>query len=147
MSGRTPALLLILGAAAAGIVISGYLTLNHYQHLPLACAANSYVDCGAVTSSSFSLFPGTGIPVALLGVGWFAAEAALAALALARPERPRYTRLLAGWGFAGAAFVLYLVYAELVVIHRICEWCTAVHVLVVASLLASLTRLTRAEAE
>jgi uncharacterized membrane protein len=141
MNRRPVALFLVLAAALAGSAISVYLTVSHYQDLPLACTTSSTFDCGAVTTSSYSFLPGTGIPVALLGIGWFLVSGALAWLALRSTGRTRAWPLVA-WGLAGTAFVLYLVYAELVVIHRICEWCTAVHVLVVASLLASLSRLT-----
>ncbi|HVD02167.1 MAG TPA: vitamin K epoxide reductase family protein [Candidatus Dormibacteraeota bacterium] len=146
MSGRPPALILVLAAAVAGAAISIYLTISHYQQLPLACATSSLLDCNAVTTSGYSLLPGTGIPVSLLGVVWFAVSGSLGVLALRRPHRLAWGSLLAAWGVVGAAFVLYLVYAELVVIHRICEWCTAVHLLVVATLLAALTRVTRAAA-
>jgi uncharacterized membrane protein len=37
--------------------------------------------------------------------------------------------------------VLYLVWAELVPLHEICEWCTGVHILVFLSLLVTVTRL------
>jgi uncharacterized membrane protein len=142
MSRRPPALLMVLAAAVAGAAISVYLTISHYQDLPLACTTSSTFDCGAVTTSSYSLLPGTGIPVSLLGIGWFVVSGALTLPALRRTGwRPGAWPLVA-WGLGGTVFVLYLVYAELVVIHRICEWCTAVHVLVVTSLLASLTRLT-----
>jgi len=139
---RRPAAFVVLAAAVAGAAISVYLTVSHYQNLPLACTTSSTFDCGAVTTSSYSLLPGTGIPVSLLGIGWFLVSGALAWLALRRRGRRPGAWLPVAWGLAGTVFVLYLVYAELVVIHRICEWCTAVHLLVVASLLASLTRLT-----
>jgi uncharacterized membrane protein len=35
-------------------------------------------------------------------------------------------------GASGIAFVLYLIYVELVIVHRICEWCTAAHLLAFA---------------
>jgi uncharacterized membrane protein len=138
MSRRAP--LVIAGASLAGIAISVYLTISHYQDLPLACSTGSTFDCGAVTTSSYSLFPGTGIPVSLLGIGWFVVSGALALLALQGTDWRLGSWLLIAWGLAGTVFVLYLVYAELVLIHRICEWCTAVHLLVLVSLLAALTR-------
>jgi uncharacterized membrane protein len=135
---RSPASLVIAAAAVAGMAISGYLTYSHYQDLPLACANAGLVDCGAVTTSSYSSL--LGIPVALLGIGWFAVSGGLALTGLRRPAWGPGRPLLVAWGIFGLAFVLYLVYAELVVIHRICEWCTALHVLVAASLLAALAR-------
>jgi hypothetical protein len=38
------------------------------------------------------------------------------------------------------AFVLYLVYAEIVLLHTLCEWCTVVHVLTFATFLLALQR-------
>ena len=45
---------------------------------------------------------------------------------------------------AGLAFALYLVYAELVQLHRICVWCTGVHALALALFLMTIVRLQRA---
>src|SRR6185437_5059799 len=38
------------------------------------------------------------------------------------------------------AFVLYLVYAEIVLLHTLCEWCTVVHLLTFATFLLALNR-------
>jgi len=121
VSRRPAALLLVLAAAVAGAAISLYLTISHYQHLPLACTVSSFIDCGAVTSSSYSTVAGTGIPVSGLGIAWFAVSGGLALVGIRRPGWTAGDRLLVAWGLAGTAFVLYLVYAELVVIHRLCE--------------------------
>lgn len=45
------------------------------------------------------------------------------------------------WAGLGMLSVLYLVWAELVPLHEICEWCTGVHILVFLSLLVTVTRL------
>jgi uncharacterized membrane protein len=37
--------------------------------------------------------------------------------------------------------VFYLVYAELVKLHKICEWCTAVHILTALTFFVALYRL------
>jgi uncharacterized membrane protein len=140
-SGRRISRLVIVAAGLAGMAIATYLTITHYSGLPLVCTTTSVIDCEAVTSSSFSVVDGTGVPISLLGVGWFAISTGLALAGLRRPDWRAGGPLLVGWGMLGAAFVIYLVYAELVVIHRICEWCTAVHVLVATSFLASLARI------
>lgn len=114
--------------AVAGLGASTYLTLAHYTTASiLACNSTGLVDCAAVTTSPQSMV--FGIPVAVLGLGWFAAM-----LGLSLPGAWRTTlrwvaparMALAG---VGMAFVLYLVYAELLVLHHICLWCTSVHVL------------------
>jgi Vitamin K epoxide reductase family len=54
------------------------------------------------------------------------------------PERLRLFQLL--WGAAGLLFVLYLVYCEIVLLHRLCEWCTVIHLLTLATFLVALSR-------
>lgn len=135
--------LLLMGIA--GIAIAGYLTAAHYAAVPLACPTNGVVNCQAVTSSAYSFVPGTAIPITLPGILWFAVSGALAGVALVaiwrghgEPARLRLAHLL--WGLAGLLVVLYLVYAELAVLHRICEWCTVIHLLTLATLLVALKR-------
>ena len=140
MSGRATAIGLLL-AGAAGFAVSVYLTFSHYSGAPLVCAAAGPIDCGAVTTSRWSLVPGTMIPVAAAGVLWFVVSAGLAALALRRPNLGWLAPAQLAWCAAGVVAVLYLVYGELVVVHRICEWCTAVHALVLLSLLLVQLRL------
>jgi uncharacterized membrane protein len=113
----------------------------HYADVPLACLTAGPIDCGAVTSSSFSVVPGTGIPITILGLVWFGASAA-AFGAVLRGDGPRWLPLAHfALAAAGLLVVLYLVYAEIVVINRICEWCTLVHLLVAATFLITLRRL------
>jgi uncharacterized membrane protein len=123
----------------AGLAISAYLTLAHYANAPLACVNTGAIDCNAVTTSSFSVVPGTQVPISLLGVLWFATNGVVFALAVARERRTVAIVQLAG-AIAGVAVVLYLVYAEVTVIGRICEWCTLLHVLIVAIFLIALRR-------
>ena len=146
MSGRSLPLgaLSLAGMGLAGLGISAYLTTVHYAQVPLLCTTGGVVDCAAVTSSTYSVVPGTTIPVTAPGMLWFAVSAVLAVLAVvaARRERdePCWLRTVhVLWCVAGLAVVLYLVYAE-ISLRRICEWCTAVHLLVLASLLVTIAR-------
>ncbi|HEX6351147.1 MAG TPA: vitamin K epoxide reductase family protein [Candidatus Dormibacteraeota bacterium] len=123
---------LIQVAALAGTAISAYLTLTHYQALPLACPSGGVVDCGLVTQSRYGVIPGTALPTSLLGILFFAGALALAAA--------RRFGLLAAWCAGGLLVVLYLVYVELALLRHICEWCTAAHVLVLAMLLVAISR-------
>ena len=140
---RAPDRLALAGlvVAVAGLVVSAYLTVAHYANVPLACVTTGPVDCGAVTSSSFSVIPGTAIPITILGLVWFAASGG-AFWVESRDDSPDWV-FLAHFvlAIAGLGFVLYLVYAELVVINRICEWCTIVHLLVIATFFITLRRL------
>ncbi len=125
----------------AGLVVSGYLTTVHYDGQTLACTVSAYVNCNAVTHSAQSLVWGTQIPITVPGMAWFLVSGALSVWALLGRE-PRWlapVQLL--WSVIALLFVFYLVYTEVAVIHQICEWCTAVHLLILATLLLSVRRL------
>lgn len=131
----------ILLLAAAGLAISTFLTTVHYDGQPLVCTVGAYVNCNAVTHSAQSLVWGTQIPVTVPGMAWFLVSGGLAAWALLGRE-PRWlawAQLL--WSGLAMLFVFYLVYSEVAIIHQLCEWCTAVHVLILATLLLSVRRL------
>jgi uncharacterized membrane protein len=125
-------LLLALALVGAGIAI--YLTTVHYVQAPLLCSSQGLVNCERVTSSSYSVIPGTTLPITLPGLLWFVVSAVLAIGALRQRQRWISTAQLV-WGVLGMLTVLYLVYVELVILHTICAWCTAVHVIVFVSLL------------
>jgi uncharacterized membrane protein len=117
--------------AIAGTAVAAYLTIAHYTSPDLlACSSSGLVDCEAVTTSAQSEV--LGISVALLGLGWFLAMSGLCSPWAWRSAAPwiRTARLVAVT--TGMVFVLWLVYAELFVIHAICLWCTVVHVLTFA---------------
>jgi uncharacterized membrane protein len=118
-----------LALAAAGLAVSAYLTYEHYTaSTTLACSDSGVVNCLKVTTSAQSKV--FGIPVALLGLLFFAAMVPLClprAWATPSIDRPRLAATA-----VGVAFVLYLLYAELFVIGNICLWCTAVHAVTLA---------------
>ncbi len=119
-------LALLLGVA--GLVISGYLTYEHYTgSTTLACPETGRVNCAKVTSSRYSTV--LGVPVALLGTVYFAAlvPVLLPTAWSIRAPWLRVTRL--GAAGLGVAMALYLVGAELFGVGAICLWCTAVHVI------------------
>jgi uncharacterized membrane protein len=143
---REPALTALVCMAVAGVSISLYLTGVHYLNVPLACSTSGVVDCAPVLQSTYSVVPGTQLPITVPGLLWFVASGTLAGIALARAwagrPGPRWLRPAhAAWGAAGLLAVLYLVYAEIVQLHRICAWCTVVHLLTLATFLVALARL------
>lgn len=144
---RRGILLLLLALAAAGAAISIYLVAAHAQTVPLVCSTTSIINCASVIQSPYSVIPGTKVPISAAGIAWFAGSAGLALtglLATGRRPEPGWLRPLhLGWSAVALAIVLYLVYVELVVLHQICEWCTAVHLLVVATFLLTLSRMQR----
>ena len=123
----------LLGIAVAGVLISGYLTITHLSSVPLVCTVNAVVNCASVTHSAYSVVPGTSIPISVVGVAWFVVLGVLA-LSIRR-------RLQLLWTGLGLLVVLYLVYVEIVLLHQVCEWCTVLHVLIVASLLITIRQL------
>jgi uncharacterized membrane protein len=118
-----PASLLI---CLLGIADASYLTYVHYTDVRnLACSDRGVINCAKVTTSAQSHF--LGMPVAVLGLAYFVAMAALCLpWAWRRQERiVRIGRLVAAGG--GVVMVLWLVYAELFIIDAICVYCTVVH--------------------
>lgn len=112
----------------AGLGVSSYLTYTHYTEPDaLACPDTGVVNCLKVTTSSQSMVGP--IPVAVLGVVFFAAM-----VVLSLPWMWHTANRLVAWVrlasvVAGMVSVLYLVGVELLAVHAICPWCTAVHVL------------------
>jgi uncharacterized membrane protein len=119
-----------LVVSLAGLAVAAYLTFEHYTaSKTLACSDNGVVNCLQVTTSAQSKF--LGIPVALLGLLYFVAMTILCLPPAWRRPEPAVWWARIGAATVGALFVLYLVYAELFLIEKICLWCTAVHVLAV----------------
>jgi len=117
--------------ALAGVGVSTYLTIAHYSSPKvLACSASGVVNCERVTTSQQSTI--LGVPVAVLGLVWFLAMAALCAPRAWRSGSAaiRVGRLVAV--IAAMGMILWLVYAELFIIRAICLWCTAAHVIAFA---------------
>jgi uncharacterized membrane protein len=113
-----------LGFAVTGLAVSAYLTVEHYTgSTELACPENATINCAKVTTSSWSHL--AGIPVAVLGLAYFAAMTLLALPAAWRHRILDPARVLGV--AAGMAMVVYLVWAELFRVDAICLWCTAVH--------------------
>jgi uncharacterized membrane protein len=124
---RVSALLL----AVAGLLVSAYLTFEHYSSsTTLACPETGVVNCVKVTTSSYSTL--VGIPVALLGLLFFAAMTVLCTPAAWRAPNPWVGRARLAGSVGGVVMVAYLVWAELFRIDAICLWCTVVHALTVA---------------
>lgn len=120
-----------LGLSVAGLAVSAYLTVAHYTSPSvLACGESGLVNCARVTTSPESVL--FGIPVAVLGVAFFAAMVGLNLPAAWRSTSPVLWGARLGLAAVGMALVLWLIYAELFRIGSICVYCTAVHVLTFA---------------
>lgn len=111
--------------AALGLAASGYLTVEHFTaSATLACPETGTINCAKVTTSAWSQL--AGIPVAVLGLAYFAVMTALTAPPAIHRRALDRTRVVAAG--AGVAMVVYLIWAELFRVNAICLWCTAVHI-------------------
>jgi uncharacterized membrane protein len=117
--------------AVAGLVVAGYLTWVHFDDAALVCVAGG--GCETVQESEYAEV--AGVPVALLGLGAYAAILVLVAW-----DTPPARLGAAMLALVGLVFSMYLLALQLFVIDAICVWCLANDV-VIAPLLAALTTL------
>jgi len=116
-----------------GLGLSIYLTITHFAKQLLVCSGTGFVDCAKVTTSPQSYF--LHVPVAFLGLGTYAVMAAI--------NSPWAWHSKARWlhqarfflSVVSMCFVLWLVYAEFIIIKSICLYCSAVHVTTFALLI------------
>jgi len=98
-AGDTPAPATDLGAwalvvmALAGLGISAYLTTVHYAGGAAVCAISGVFNCGSVLTSSYSVVPGTQVPVTVPGMLWFLVSGGLAAAAIGFRASGRSSKL------------------------------------------------------
>jgi uncharacterized membrane protein len=141
-------LVLLLSLLGAGIAI--YLTAVHYENVPLICSTSGLVDCSRVLSSAYSVVPGTTVPISVPGLLWCVVSAGLAITglrALQLQVRHRIQVAQFAWSVLGMLTVIYLVYVELVLLHTICAWCTALHAIILVLLLTTIVQLQLPEEE
>jgi uncharacterized membrane protein len=122
---------LTLVLALIGLGVSIYETQAHYTGNHLAgCPSNAHAtfDCSAVITSPQSMVFGV-IPVAILGLAFYVFAVVIFSPWAWRLRWPAVGWLRLGSMVVGMGFVMYLIYAEVVQIQEICEYCTGVHVI------------------
>ena len=122
----------------AGLGISTYLTIVHFVGTQiLACAGGGAISCEVVTTSAQSRF--LGLPVSVLGLSYFVAAVALYSpwAWWASAKVIHLIRIAAS--VIGMCMVLWLLTAELVIINKICLWCTGVHIITFILFVITLT--------
>lgn len=133
--------LVSLGLSAVGFGLSIYLTYLHYAPQALSCPFGSgsggAIDCRAVLTSSQSVL--VGIPIPFFGLAFFVVMGVLSL-----PGVWRSTSKWVAWARVGAVvvamvMVLYLISQEALSIHKLCVWCTSVHLVTFALFLVVLT--------
>jgi uncharacterized membrane protein len=120
-----------LALAIVGLGGSGYETWAHFNGSQLAgCPAsgNGAFNCTAVITSPQSMVFGV-IPVAILGLLFYIFLVAIMTPWAWRTRRREIAWLRLGSMVVGMGFVIYLIYAELYQIGKLCEYCTGVHVI------------------
>jgi uncharacterized membrane protein len=117
-----------------GLAVAVYLTYSHYtagtsgvNTCPFGGGKNSTIDCQAVLTSGWSTI--LGLPVALYGAVFFVFMIFINLPAMWRSESLLVARLRLAAVCAGMLSVIYLVGVELLAVHKICIWCTSVHIL------------------
>ena len=114
-----------------GLGLATYLTIGHFTSKTfLACPETGIINCAKVTTSAQSYF--MGIPVAVLGLVNFVVLTVLNSPWMWRVKNywvhvARFVLVL-----GSMAFVLWLLYAELLIINNICLYCTGVHIVTFA---------------
>lgn len=120
-------------ASLLGLAVATFLTYSHYAEpktgVPVCIFGSSHgtIDCAAVLTSGWSTI--LGLPVALYGAVFFVFMVVINLPAMWRSESLLVARLRLAAACAGMAMVLYLVGVELLAVHKICIWCTSVHIL------------------
>ena len=112
--------------ALLGLALSIYLTITHFEPHFLVCTNSGTINCEKVTTSPQSYV--FGIPVAVLGLAYYAVVSAVNSPWAWRSTDRRVHLARLVLSAVGMCFVLYLISAELLVIKAICLYCTAVHV-------------------
>ncbi|MBV9095064.1 MAG: vitamin K epoxide reductase family protein [Streptosporangiaceae bacterium] len=116
-----------LALALGGLGVSIYETYAHFTGSHLAgCTGTGTEDCTKVITSPQSMVFGV-IPVAILGLAFYAFVVAIMTPWAWRMRRREVAWLRLAAMIVGMGFVLYLVYAELFQIGSICLYCTSVH--------------------
>ncbi len=120
-----------LTLALIGLGLSAYETYAHFNGSRLAgcpTGGNGTFNCTAVITSSQSMVLGV-FPVAVLGLAFYVVVTALMTPWAWRIQRRDVGLLRLAAMVAGMGFVMYLIYAEVVQIQDICEYCTGVHII------------------
>jgi len=120
-----------LALALIGLGLSAYETYAHFNGSHLAgcpTGGNGTFNCTAVITSSQSMVFGV-FPVAVLGLAFYVVVTALMTPWAWRIQRREVGLLRLATMVAGMGFVMYLIYAEVVQIQDICEYCTGVHII------------------
>lgn len=123
---------------ALGAALAAYLTYTHYAHVKVACTLGT--QCETVQHSAYASVGG--VPVALLGLGGYAAIL----VAVLIPDTDGSRLALLALTAVGFGFSAYLTYRELFTIHAVCQWCIGSAVVMTALAASAAAHYVRADA-
>lgn len=107
-----------------GLMVSGYLSYVQLNDAPMVCIDNGAFNCDLVQSSAYSKF--MGIEVAYLGFLTYAVLGGILLLEKRVAFLQDYgTILLFGITLFAFLFSMWLVYAQVVLLQALCQWCLA----------------------
>jgi len=130
----------LIGLAVMGLLVSIYMTVYKLTKIEAMCIGSG--GCSTVNSSRYSEV--NRIPVALIGVGGYAAILAL--LFLERTPgffQENGTMALFGVSLVGFLFTLYLIFVEIVLIKAYCPFCLTSQAVMTIIFILSVIRLIR----
>lgn len=118
-----------------GFLIAFYMSYVELTQTEAVCGPIG--DCNVVQSSTYAHF--LGVPVALLGAGYYLAMAALwFGQRMLEGSQLRYASLaMVTLSAAATIFAIYLTALELFVIEAVCAWCLATAAIVTALMVIS----------
>lgn len=119
-----------MGLGLVGMGISAYLTYAKWASTDPFCAGLG--SCAQVAASPYAEV--WGVPVALLGLAYYATLVALGTVTARRYDSVGLALAVFGLALGGFFYSIYLTYLELFVIRAVCLWCLA-SLLVVTALL------------
>lgn len=106
--------------AIAGIIDATILTIEHYTRDGLSCGFTG--GCSRVLTSQYSELPILGIPIALLGVVFYAVVLFLVMFSVINREAIRRLPILA-WSTIGFVSSLGLTYIQAFILKAWCQYC------------------------
>ena len=113
----------ILVSAFIGFLDSAYLTILHYQHVIPPCTVTN--GCETVLTSSFSTI--WGIPIALLGAGFYVSiiGLSLALLTIKLNDKLKMIngKLLILDAVSGFIISIVLLYIQFAILNTYCQYC------------------------
>lgn len=130
----------LLVLVVIGLLVSIYMTIYKFTGNDGMCVGSG--DCKTVNASRYSEI--YGVPVALVGVGGYAAI--LAMLLLEKRYdflRKNASMILFGFAMLGFMFTVYLIYVEVSILKAYCPFCLASQATMTLIFILSVIRLVR----